>query len=351
MILRRTTVHDTARSGQECGSGVPAASPDAQRLVKRRRWFGCALATASVLAVCAGGVSFWRPWWVIDQSIRAWLHWAGFRSKFVRLGSCRVHYYVGGRGKPLLLVHGLGAMAESWAEVMIGLARRGYRVYSIDLPGFGRSDRPDVDYSITFQAKTLEQFFDSQNLARADLGGWSMGGWVALKFTLDHPERVRRVFVVDSAGLTFTPPFDLALFQPATVDQAQQLLRLLTPQAARIPRFVARDLVREMRPSGWVVERALNSMMAGSDLLDGQLSAMRIPALIVWGKQDALIPLSCGEEMHRQMPQSQLAIFDGCGHMIPAECCDRLVKETLHFLEADPPLPASVHEFPADSAR
>jgi pimeloyl-ACP methyl ester carboxylesterase len=246
-------------------------------------------------------------------------------------------------------VHGLGAMAESWTEAMIALARHGYQVYAIDLPGFGRSDRPDVDYSITFQAETLKQFFESQNLARADLGGWSMGGWVALKFTLDHPERVRRVFLVDSAGLTFTPSFDTALFRPTTVDQAQQLLGLLMPQAARIPRFVARDLVRQMRPTGWVVERATNSMMAGSDLLDGKLPAIRIPALIVWGKQDALIPLSCGEEMHRQMPQSQLSIFDGCGHMIPAECCGRLVMETVHFLEADPPLPASVREFPPDS--
>jgi pimeloyl-ACP methyl ester carboxylesterase len=349
MILRRSTVHDNARSGLECGSEAPAASPDGHPPVKRRSWFGYALATASVLAVCAGGAFYWRPWWVIDESIRAWLRWAGFRSKYVRLDSCRVHYYVGGRGKPLVLVHGLGAMAESWTEAMIALARHGYQVYAIDLPGFGRSDRPDVDYSITFQAETLKQFFESQNLARADLGGWSMGGWVALKFTLDHPERVRRVFLVDSAGLTFTPSFDTALFRPTTVDQAQQLLGLLMPQAARIPRFVARDLVRQMRPTGWVVERATNSMMAGSDLLDGKLPAIRIPALIVWGKQDALIPLSCGEEMHRQMPQSQLSIFDGCGHMIPAECCGRLVMETVHFLEADPPLPASVREFPPDS--
>jgi len=350
MILRRSLATENAQSGLECGSG-DSSSTDGHRPAKRRGWFGYTLAAASVLTVCAGGVFYWRPWWVIDESLRAWLRWAGFRSKYVRLDSGRVHYYVNGRGKPLVLVHGLGAMAESWAEVMIALARHGYQVYAIDLPGFGRSDRPDVDYSIAFQAEILKQFFDSQNLARADLGGWSMGGWVTLKFTLGHPERVRRVFVVDSAGLTFAPPFDLALFQPATADQAQELLRLLTPQAARIPRFVARDLVRLMRSTGWVVERALNSMMAGSDLLDGKLSAIRIPALIVWGKQDAVIPLSCGEEMHRQMPQSQLAIIDGCGHMIPAECCGRLMTQALHFLEADPPLPASVREFPADRLR
>jgi pimeloyl-ACP methyl ester carboxylesterase len=286
----------------------------------------------SVLVLLAGGTFYWRPWWIINESLRVWLRWAGFRSEYVQLGSYRIHSFAGGRGKPLVLLHGLGARGESWAEVMPALARQGYRVYAIDLLGFGRSDSPDVDYSIALQADILRQFLDSQNLACADVGGWSMGGWVALKFALVHPERVRRIFVVDSAGLTFKLSFDPALFEPATVEQAQQLLLLLTPQATRIPRFMARDLVRQMRPTRRVVQRALKSMMAGSDLLDGKLHAIRAPALIVWGKQDALIPLVCGEEMQREMPQSRLATFDGCGHMMPVECSDRLVGETVRFL-------------------
>ena len=96
----------------------------------------------------------------------------------------------------------------------------------------------------------------------------------------------------------------------------------------------------------WVVQRAMKSMMAKGDLLDGKLGVIRAPVLIVWGKQDALIPLMCGEEMHQQMPHSLLAIFDGCGHLAPAECSGRVLPEILHFLEAEPPLPASVHEFP-----
>lgn len=172
-----------------------------------------------------------------------------------------------------------------------------------------------------------------------------MGGWVALKFCLAHPERVGRIFVADSAGIKFKLPFDPALFQPATVGQAQQLLSLLTPQGTRIPRFVARDLVRRMRPTNWVVHRSVISMMAGGDLLDGKLRDIQVPVLIVWGKQDALIPPACGEEMHRQMPQSILEIFDGCGHLAPAECSERILPEILRFLNAEPPLPASVHEF------
>jgi pimeloyl-ACP methyl ester carboxylesterase len=313
---------------------------------EQRRWIGYTVAAASAFAFFLGGVFYRRPFWIIDESMRAWLRLAGVRSKYVQLGAFRIHYFVGGRGRPLVLVHGLGGKAENWVSMIPTLMHHGHQVYALDLLGFGRSDRPDVDYSIALQTEILTQFFDSQNLSRADLGGWSMGGWVALKFVLDHPERVRRIFVVDSAGMNFNPHFGDALFQPATVDEAQQLLKLLTPQAHLIPRFVARDLMREMRPTRPVVQRFMKSMMAGGDLLDGKLRGIQAPVLIAWGKEDALIPVVCGEEMHRQMPQSVLAIFDGCGHLLPAESSGRLLPETLRFLEAEPPLPASVRVFP-----
>ena len=223
------------------------------RTMKRWTSLGRALATGIALVVCLGGILYWRPLWVIEESARAWLRLAGVRSEYVQLGPFRIHYLVGGRGQPLVLVHGLDGNAENWVGLMPALMRHGHRVYAIDLLGFGRSDRPDVDYSIALQADVLNQFFDSQNLPRADLGGWSMGGWVALKFALDHPERLRRIFVADSAGMNFHLPFDPTLFELVTVDRAQQLLALLTPQGSLIPRFVARDAVRRMGPMRWVV--------------------------------------------------------------------------------------------------
>lgn len=322
------------------------ASLSLDRPVRRGRWLSRVLTAVLLLLVCIGALFYWRPFWVIDEATGAWLRMAGVRSEYVQLSSYRVHYLVGGRGSPLVLVHGLGGNALNWAPLIPSLIRRGHQIYAIDLLGYGGSDRPDVDYSIALQAEVLNQFFESQHLARADLGGWSMGGWVALKFTLAHPERVRRLFVADSAGTNFQLPFDPSLFHPATVEQAEQFLAWLTPQAGRIPRFVARDLIRKMRPRGWVVDRAMKSMLTGTDLLDGKLEAIAAPVFIVWGKEDRLIPLSCAEEMHREMPQSVLAIIDGCGHLAPVECGDRVLPEILRFLEEEPPLPPSVREFP-----
>jgi pimeloyl-ACP methyl ester carboxylesterase len=95
-----------------------------------------------------------------------------------------------------------------------------------------------------------------------------------------------------------------------------------------------------------VVDRAKKSMLAGADLLNGKLQAIQAPALILWGKQDLMVPLSCGEEMHREMLRSSFAIFDGCGHLAPVECSDRVLPETLRFLEAEPPLAPSRDELP-----
>lgn len=313
---------------------------------KKGGWLLRALLAICVVAVCSATIFYWRPFWVMDRTTRVWLRAEGVRSDYVQLGPYRIHYLASGEGKPLVLVHGLGGRAQDWALLMPTLMRHGYRVYALDLLGFGESQRPDVDYSIALQTDVLNQFVNSQRLARFDLAGWSMGGWVALKFTLDHAERVRRLVLFDSAGVDFTPAFDPALFHPATVEQAQEFLSWLTPQASRIPRFVARDMIRETRPHAWVVDRAMKSMLSRVDILNGKLGAIRAPVLIVWGKQDILVPLFCGDEMHREMPQSSVDLFDGCGHLAPVECGDRILPEVLRFLDAQPPLPASVREFP-----
>jgi len=311
---------------------------------KRRRWLRRAVLALAFLAVCLGGLITWRPLAVMDAATRAWLRVMGVRSEYVRLGKYRIHYLTGGDGQPLVLVHGLGGKAENFARAMPVLTRSGFRVYAIDLLGFGRSDRPDVNYSIALQADILRQFMDALDLRQADLGGWSMGGWIVLKFALQNPERIRRLFVADSAGLEFKPTFDPHIFHPQNGEQAGQLMKLLSPEARHIPQFVENRIAAEMNRKGPAVGRAVDSMLTGTDVLNGKLGAIRQPVLIVWGKDDMLIPVSCGEEMHREIPQSVLAIFDGCGHLAPVECSGSVTPEVVRFLKAEPAWAPSVKE-------
>lgn len=309
------------------------------------RWLQPVLFLTAALVVLVGCLVLW-PASALTAIATAALRLSGIESRYVQLGPYRIHYFAGGTGEPLVLVHGLASRALDFAPLMPALARH-HRVYALDLLGYGASDRPNVDYSVTLETNILRQFLDSQGLTRVNLAGWSMGGWIALDFTLQAPERINRLVLLDSAGLKFTPTFDLRLFSPHTLADIQQLEELLTPHPWHIPAFMMRDFLRQLRRQDWVVERNVNSMLTGRELLDGKLASVTMPVLIVWGKQDAVTPLSLGEAMQREMPQSVLAILDDCGHLAPVECYDRVLAEMQPFLSANPPLPAGVHEVPA----
>ena len=152
----------------------------------------------------AGRIIIWRPASALAAVITAALRLCGIASRYVQLGPYRIHYFTGGTGEPLVLVHGLGGRALDFALLMPALARN-HRVFALDLLGYAGSDRPNVDYSVTLETGILRQFLDSQGLTRFDLAGWSMGGWISLDFASQFPERIRRLVLLDSAGMKFAP--------------------------------------------------------------------------------------------------------------------------------------------------
>jgi pimeloyl-ACP methyl ester carboxylesterase len=247
----------------------------------------------------------------------------------------------------VVLVHGLGGRAEDWVNLMPQLARDHHRVYALDLPGYGRSEWPrDAQYSIAEQADAVEAFMNSQHLDRADLGGWSMGGWVAMRAALAAPQRIRRLMIFDSAGTRFTLHFDPTLFEPDTPQKLQRLDDLLMAgPAPHVPGFVQRAIFRFVKEHAWVVRRNMDSMLTGADLLTAQdLHQLKMPMLIVWGREDHLIPLSVGEQIHAVVPQSELEISDGCGHLAAGYCAAKVGPVVKGFLDEAAPLPGRTAE-------
>ena len=259
-----------------------------------------------------------------------------------------MHYLVGGAGPALVLVHGLGSRAADWANLIPRLIAGGHRVYALDLLGYGRSARPrDADYSISQEAAMVEGFLDSQHLQQVDLAGWSMGGWISMKLALQQPQRVRRLVLLDSAGLRFTLGFDPALFQPESPNDLAQLQELLVPHPHPLPQFLAMAMLRRGDDIGWVVRRSVDSMMTGKDLVDGKLGVLTMPVLIGWGDQDRLIPLSVGYRLHAQILQSELDVYANCGHLAPGQCVAQVAPSVLDFLNAQPARMAIVRQIPA----
>ena len=302
------------------------------------------------LAICYYGVVvglliaalfLWRPLTFQRLYARARLAIAGAHQGMAQAGSYRIHYYVAGSGRPIVLLHGLGGDALFWADYVPHLAQQG-RVYAIDLLGFGSSDRPDVDYRATTQAQVVHDFLDSQNIQQADLLGISMGGFVALHVARQWPHRVRRLVVADSAGIIFDPNAP----QPPFPQDEQRFRRFMTPKRSSMPPFVVRDMLRRMRAQQRIIDRALQNRSSGKDYLDGQLQAVNMPVLLVWGEHDMLTPLSWGTALHQQIPQSVLVVLQGCGHIALYDCRQQAFPEIQGFLSSPKPETGGVRTVP-----
>jgi pimeloyl-ACP methyl ester carboxylesterase len=228
----------------------------------------------------------------------------------------------------VVLVHGLGGRAEDWRELAPRLAKAGYHVYMPDLPGYGRSERPaNFSYSVRDEAAVVVGFLDALGLKQVDLGGW-----IVQIIANEHPERVSRLMLFNSAGLFEKPKWDTRLFTPQTPAELDQLDALLMPHPPRIPGFIARDVLSISRKHAWVIHRAMDSMLTGRDVTDSLLPHLKMPVLIEWGAEDRITPLSQGEKMHQLVPQSKLEIINGCGHLAPVQCAAQAGPAMVEFM-------------------
>jgi pimeloyl-ACP methyl ester carboxylesterase len=302
-------------------------------LVRKLLWICGTLAWILLLAV----FGFWmRPVSYFDEGMYLHERFTGVQSRSVTIAGHRVHYLAEGpsSGPAVVLVHGLGGSAEDWRNLAPMLGKAGFRVYIPDLPGYGRSEQPaDFSYSIPDEAAVVVSFLDAMGLKQVDLGGWSMGGWIVQHVAFDHPERVRRLMLFDSAGIYEKPNWDTHLFTPVSAAELDQLEALLTPHPDQIPAFVARDVLRDSQKNAWVIHRALDSMLAGHDATDALLPQLKMPLLIIWGAEDHITPLKQGDKIHQLVPQSQLDVIPGCGHLAALQCADNVAPGVVAFLK------------------
>jgi pimeloyl-ACP methyl ester carboxylesterase len=285
--------------------------------------------------IVVAGIGFWtRPVSYYNEAVYLRECFSGVNSRSIQVAGHRVHYLAQGPvdGPAVVLVHGLGGHAEEWLNLSAYLVKAGFRVYIPDLPGYGRSEKPaDFSYSVRDEAEAVVGFLDALGLKQVDLGGWSMGGGIAQHVAFRHPDRVRRLMLFDSIGIYMVPTFDVRVFTPTTPAELGQLDALLMPNPPPVPGFVARDILRISKERAWVVHRALDSMRTGQDATDNMLPQLRMPVLMVWGDKDRITPLELGESMHKLVPQSELDVIPGCGHLAPVQCSAQIGPRVVEF--------------------
>ncbi len=307
-------------------------SPHRKPVLGKRVWITALLAPAALILAA----DIWRrPLSYYQTYARTHLFFRGASSRYLRVKGIRIHYYVMGplSGPPIVLIHGLGGRSEDWMPMAPYLARAGFRVYLLDLPGYGKSDQPSgFSYSMSDQGSIVLGFMDLLGLRCVDLGGWSMGGWIAQRIAGQHPERIRKLMLFCSAGLYVRPSWDVGLFIPRDAAELDELYALLMPNPLPLPGFVVRDVLREAARRAWVIRRTLHNMLTGREATDRILPRLLMPVLLVWGELDRIIPLAQGEKMHALIPYAQLHVVEGCGHLAPNLCADQVAPIAVEFL-------------------
>lgn len=245
--------------------------------------------------------------------------------------SQNIRYYEAGQGPVVILLHGLGAVKEVWMPTLAALAPR-FHVYAIDQIGFGHSDKPLLEYKIATFVDFLQGFMQAQNIAKATLVGNSLGGWIALDFAVQHPDMVDKLVLVDSAGIPWTKPVTVDLNASSLAGMRAVLesvfydKKLVTDQAVL---QVFTDHVRNN--DAYTIQRTIGGF-ATPQFDDTKLSSLRMPTLVVWGRQDELLPLAMGEKLHDGIAGSKLVVFEQCGHVPQIEKPAEFNRALLEFL-------------------
>lgn len=266
---------------------------------------------------------------------------AASTDKYVTVYGQKIHYLDTGSGPVVILVHGLGGDVSNWAPTIGPLSQK-YRVIVLDQIGFGKSDKPLINYRVGTLVDFLDGFYKQLGITRASLVGNSLGGWTVAAYALAHPEKVDRLVLVDAAGFALTGDVDARILNglnPSTRDAIKQIMGLvfynkeLFASDAAVDGFFTR---RMSAGDGYTVQRFIDSILHGEDVLDNKLSAIKQRTLIVWGREDGLTPLAMGERFKKEIGGSELFIIEKCGHVPQLEKAAEFNAGLMKFLAADP---------------
>jgi len=238
------------------------------------------------------------------------------------LGGQRLHFWQGGSGPALLLLHAAWGDAElSWGSVGGRLAQS-HTVIAPDLPGFGRSEKMPTP-TLSGMATMLKELLDALHIKRAVVVGNSFGAGVALKFENDHPQMVSRLVLVDGGYLPVIPGFLRKLVSLPGVNQGfRALIRSITFSRKTLNRSFANSA---KLPAGFLEKIEQNTMAYSRISFDtimnhtAPLSKPAAQTLLVWGAEDGLATLKQADAVQKWIPESKLITIDGAGHMPQVE--------------------------------
>ena len=236
-------------------------------------------------------------------------------ARTVMTGGGALAFLEAGNGPAVVIVHGIGGHKEDWTGVMAALAPT-HRVYAIDMLGFGGSARLPADLTMGAQAGAVRDLLLAEGVAKADLLGNSVGGWVTATFAASYPDMTGKLVLVDPAG--FAAMFDgeppVNLF-PDTVEQMKALLEyVLASDFAHTDEFAAQAFAAFEAGGEKAVVPTLFPALVASPKLEEILPKVTASTLVVWGKEDRLFPVALAPYITSLVPGATSVIIEAASH-------------------------------------
>jgi pimeloyl-ACP methyl ester carboxylesterase len=243
------------------------------------------------------------------------------KEQFININGVKTFTRIAGEGSPFLILHGWGRGHISWIGMQDNLSRN-FQVITLDLPGFGKSDMPPTGWGVSDYVRFVLDFARKLDIDRFHLLGQSFGGRLCIKLAAHYPERIKKLILVDSAGIKHKKSF-FETFGSSMASIFKVFSFLPGYQLSR--KFFYRFVLKRpnyLEATGTKKETLIKVL---KEDITPYLEKIDVPTLIVWGRRDKLIPLKDGYLMKERIKNSELKIFD-CGHAPHDEIPDILVK-------------------------
>ena len=272
-------------------------------------------------------------------------------SAFITVNGMDVHYREEGVSEadvPIVLIHGTGSSLHTFND-WVSRLKVNYSVIRMDIPGHGLTGPfPNRDYSIEAYVKFIKHFLDKKGIEKCIIGGNSLGGHIAWQFTATHPDRVKKLILIDAAGYPNESKSTPLAFQIAKIPLIKSMFTFITPKA------IARKSVENVYADKSKVTTDLAMRYFELTLRSGNrqafvdrlsvennpasyhlISNISQPTLILWGDQDLLIPIENAKLFQKDIPNNTLIILKNTGHVPMEENPSESLEAVVTFLEAD----------------
>ncbi|MFD3449814.1 alpha/beta fold hydrolase [Microbacteriaceae bacterium 4G12] len=292
----------------------------------------------------------------------------GLQSVALPNGETIAYREAGSGNRILLLVHGNMTSSKHWDVVMEQLQDR-YKVYAIDLRGFGSSTYHKPVDSLKDFSEDLKMFVEKVGIQKFSLAGWSTGGGVSMQFAADYPEYVEKLILVESVGITGYPMFKKDENGQPLVGQFLTTKEEIAQDAVQVAPALAALQTRDKeyyrtiwnlliythnKPEPHKYEEYIEDMLTQRNLVDvdyalltfnisdkhngvaagtGDVNKIHAPTLVFQGDRDYVVPQEMGEGIAKAIFNSEYVLLSNCGHSPFVDCLDKFIEKLISFLE------------------